>query len=229
MHTARCTSPKLADSVVHGRGSGAELFVVEGDSASAAVAAVRDPRRQAVLAMQGKPLNAIRASDRKVAAHPFYSALTNALGTGWGAAFDAARLRYERLVLLTDPDADGIHCGALVLMFVYRWMPLLLERGHVEVVRAPVGEIDPGGGAARVHAFAEAHFQSECAAYRARGDGAFRALRYRGLASLDPEVLRRFCMTPGTRNGRMLAPHDAEQAVEVFGSRAAFSPQRTLL
>jgi DNA gyrase subunit B/topoisomerase-4 subunit B len=222
-------APKLSDCDVHGPGSGAELFVVEGDSAASAVVAVRDPRLQAVLAMQGKPLNAVRATDRRVAAHPFYRALTAALGTGWGAACDPARLRYERLVLLTDPDADGIHCGALVLMFLHRWLSTLLVRGRVQVVRAPVGVVEPADGGPRVHAFAEPQFQAECAAGRQRDGGAFRALRYRGLASLDPQDLSRLCVAPATRNARTLTAADAEHAIDVFGARAAVSPQQALL
>jgi DNA gyrase subunit B len=229
MSRLRSITPRLLDCDVHGPGSGAELFVVEGDSAASAVAAVRNGRAQAVLAMQGKPLNAVRATDRRVAAHPFYAALTAALGTGWGAAFDPDRVRFDRLVLLTDPDADGIHCGALVLMFVHRWLPALLGRGHVEVVRAPVGAIEPASGGPRVHAFAESQFQAECAAHRARDGAAFRAIRYRGLASLDPADLHRLCVASPTRVARTLTPADAEQAIDVFGARDAFSPQQALL
>jgi DNA gyrase/topoisomerase IV subunit B len=89
---------KLADCTVHGPGSGAELFIVEGDSASMAATQARNAGFQAVLPMQGKPLNAVRASDRKVAADPFYRALTEPLGTGWGDACDPGKLRYERVV-----------------------------------------------------------------------------------------------------------------------------------
>ena len=80
---------KLEDCQLTGPGSGAELFVTEGDSAALAVSRVRDPRFQAVLPMQGKPLNTLKAGAGKVAANPFFSALTGALGTGWGGAFDA--------------------------------------------------------------------------------------------------------------------------------------------
>ena len=97
---------KLDDCTASGRGSGAELFVVEGDSAASAVARVRDPRQQAVLPMQGKPLNAVRAPRAKVESHPFFGPLAAALGTGVEAACDPRRLRYDRVLVLTDPDAD---------------------------------------------------------------------------------------------------------------------------
>lgn len=221
--------PKLVDCLTPGAGNGAELFVVEGDSAARAVVAVRDARTQAVLPMQGKPLNPVRASDRKVAAHPVWSALTAALGGGWGAAFDVGARRYARVLVLTDPDADGIHCGALVAMFLYRWMPALVERGHVEIVRAPVGEIEPAAGAPVEYAWSEPEFAALCRERRAAGATPYRTLRYRGLASLAPEVLRATCVAPATRNARPLTPALAEHALATFGAQEAFSPQGKLL
>ncbi|MCE9629376.1 MAG: hypothetical protein K8S94_01470 [Planctomycetia bacterium] len=108
---------KLDECVTQGSGAGAELFVVEGDSAAASVSPVRDQRYQAVLPMQGKPLNTIKASRAKVAGHTLFAALTAAIGTGMDPHFDAAGLRYDRILVLMDPDADGIHCGVLLLMF----------------------------------------------------------------------------------------------------------------
>jgi len=136
---------KLDDSATHGRGSGAELFVVEGDSAASAVARVRDPLHQAVLPMQGKPLNAARAPRAKVESHPFFGPLAAALGVGFEATCDPRRLRYDRVLVLTDPDADGIHCGYLVLLFFHRWMRPLLDAGRIEVVRPPWGEVVVSG------------------------------------------------------------------------------------
>lgn len=136
---------KLDDCGVHGPVSGAELFLVEGDSAAAAVAGVRDPATQAVLPMQGKPLNATRASRSKVLAHPFFAPLVAALDVGIEADCDPRRLRYERVLVLTDPDADGIHCGFLVLLFFHRWLRPLLDAGRVEIVRPPWGEVVVAG------------------------------------------------------------------------------------
>jgi DNA gyrase subunit B/topoisomerase-4 subunit B len=220
---------KLLDCEQHGRGSGAELFVVEGDSAALAVGAVRDPRRQAVLPMQGKPLNALRAPAGRVAAHPFYAALIDAIGTGWGAACDSAALRYERLVLLTDPDADGIHCGALLLLFFHRWMPQLLEQGHVEIVRAPVGELRIEGAERPVYAFSDGDFQALAQRLRTAGTGRHTALRYRGLASLGPAALAEHCVDRRTRRGRLLGTEDARDAMAVFASLGDLPPQQPLL
>jgi DNA gyrase subunit B/topoisomerase-4 subunit B len=219
---------KLDDCQVHGPGSGAELFVVEGDSASLAVSQVRQPRFQAVLPMQGKPLNAIRASAGKVAANPFFAALTAALGTGHGAAFKAGELRYDRIVLLFDPDADGIHCGVLLLMFFYRWMRPLLDLGQVHAVRAPVGELVRAGAATPQFIYSELQFHALCAELLERRDPAARALRYRGLAGLNPEFLATLCVNPATRTAQTVSAADAELAIGVFGSARDLPPQQPL-
>jgi DNA gyrase subunit B len=220
---------KLEDCQLTGPGSGAELFVTEGDSAALAVSRVRDPRFQAVLPMQGKPLNTLKASAGKVAANPFFSALTGALGTGWGGAFDARLRRYDRVLLLTDPDADGIHCGALLLMFFYRWMPSLIERGHLEMVRPPLGEIVSADGDSPHYVYSEPEFQSLMAEMRRSPDRARRTVRYRGLASMNPAALAEQCVDPGTRHSRRLAAADAEAAMEVFASLRELPPQQQLL
>ncbi len=102
---------KLHDCQIHGIGSEAELFIVEGDSASKNVVRVRNRQFQAVLPMQGKPLNACKASKRVVGQNELYQQLVAALGAGWDETFDLSQLRYDRVILLFDPDADGIHCG----------------------------------------------------------------------------------------------------------------------
>lgn len=134
--TDAMTPLKLDDCTYHGLGSGVELYVVEGDSAAGAVSRMRNAQFQAVLPMQGKPLNTVRATAQKVVANPWFAALTQALGTGLGDAFALQALRYDRVILLMDPDADGIHCGALVTMFFYRWMRPLLDDGRVGIARA---------------------------------------------------------------------------------------------
>jgi DNA gyrase subunit B/topoisomerase-4 subunit B len=208
--------PQLEPCAVGGPGSGAELFVVEGESAAAAVTRIRDPAFQAVLPMRGKPLNAFKASRQRVAGHAQYRALADALGTSMGAEFDAGRLRFDRILLLMDPDADGIHCGVLMLMFFHRWMRPLLDAGHVEIVRPPWGEVVPADGTPPRHACSEAEFQALSDAIRARGPATAR--RFRGLAAIEPQMLLATCVAPATRRTDRISTAEAAAMIEVFGS-----------
>jgi DNA gyrase subunit B len=208
---------KLADCGAHGPGSGAELFVVEGESAAAAVARVRDPRLQAVLPMQGKPLNAARASRRKLLEHPFFGPLAAALGAGLEADCAPARSRYERVLVLTDPDADGIHCGFLVLLFFHRWLRPLMDAGRIEIVRPPWGEAVVAGEI--LLGFSEPELVALATRARA-GGGTVR--RFRGLAALDAETLHEACVAPATRRTERVSAADVATMIEVV---AAVQPE----
>lgn len=214
---------KLVDCLSTGAGSGAELFVVEGDAASQSVARVRNPQTQAVLPMQGKPLNALRASESKVRAYEFFAALIEALGAGLGESFDLSRRRYDRVLLLMDPDADGVHCAVLMQLFFYRWMRPLLEAGYLEYVRAPLGEIQRAGSEP-LFAYTQQHYQALCSEFEVRAVAATRsasgavAVRYRGLAAIDPQTLAALCLEPATRKTQPIKPRDAELAIEIFGA-----------
>jgi DNA gyrase subunit B len=159
--------------------------VVEGDSAAGAVSQVRDEQYQAVLPMQGKPLNAVEASLSKVIAYPLFAALTEALGTGAGSGFELDRARYERVVLLMDADADGIHCGALLLLFFYRMMRPLLDSGHIVMAQAPLATIVLPESGEAMHAHSEQEYRNLGERLRSRGINDFTAVRYRGLAGID--------------------------------------------
>jgi DNA gyrase subunit B/topoisomerase-4 subunit B len=202
---------KLTACVARGPGSGAELFLVEGDSAAAAVAGVRDPATQAVLPMQGKPLNAARASRDRVLAHPFFGPLVAALGVGVETACDAGPLRYDRVLVLTDPDADGIHCGFLVLRFFHRWLAPLLDAGRVEVVRPPWGEVVVDGRPTL--AFSEPELAGLVESGRDRG--AITVRRFRGLAALDAAMLRDTCVAVGSRRTTVVSAADVAAMIEL--------------
>jgi DNA gyrase subunit B len=208
---------RLEDSKTHGADSGAELFIVEGDSASGAVTALRDRQLQAVLPMQGKPLNAIKANAAKVAEFPLYQALIDALGAGFGDSFDIQKMRYQRIILLFDPDADGIHCGALMQIFFYRWMRPLLESGVVESVRAPLYEITCGEKFQPVYAFSEDHRHTLCERLREKNFHDIRTQRYRGLAGINQPTLATTCIHPTTRKTRVVSMEEARLASEALG------------
>jgi DNA gyrase subunit B len=212
---------KLADCELHGAGSGAELILVEGDSAQDSVLAVRDARTQAVLPLQGKPLNAWAASHNKVEQHVLFQQLAQALGLPSPTALPeggVTALRYERIVLLFDPDADGIHIGALVQLYFARWLPAVVEAGLLCLCRAPMYELVDADGVVH-HALTPDHRQRIEQSLRTAAEALpprVRALR--GIGGFAPETLRRLCVDPATRLARTLSPTDVQHAVDLFGT-----------
>ena len=216
----RNTPVKLTDSRRHGAGT--ELFIVEGDSAASTVAALRDGQFQAVLPMQGKPLNAIKASAEKVAAYPLFKALNESFGIDHSRPtadlFVWDDLRFERLVLLFDPDADGIHSGALMLMFVYQYLRPLLDQGRVLMIHAPWVQISLTEQQP-LYAYSEAQALALTQQLRAQGKTP-QVVRYRGLSGIDRAILMQTCIDPATRNARVMTEQDALAAIEIFGANA---------
>ncbi len=209
---------KLSDCQEHGLDSDAELFVVEGDSAALSVARIRDLRFQAVLPMQGKPMNAMKATKTTLRRNPFFNALIESIGTDIGDSFNLSTCRYRRIILLFDPDADGIHCGTLALLFFYRWMRPLLEAGNVAIVRAPMMHVVADKlGIVRL-AYSEEQGQrvsNELSQKQATG---VLKRRFRGLASINVETLQQCCIEPTTRKLFPLTIHDAESSIELMSS-----------
>lgn len=208
---------KLVDCLQHGPGSGAELFIVEGDSAASTVAMVRDAQTQAVIPLMGKPLNAVKASIKKVETYPLFVALADAIGAGVGAAFDLAKARYERVILLMDADADGIHCGALMCLYFHRMMPSLLGEGRVSIAHAPMVTLSSVSLGRSFHVFTEDEYRATARDLRSQGIDDVKAVRYRGLAGLDQYTLSATCLQPDTRVLRPLARGDALVALDIFG------------
>ena len=210
---------RFSDSTAHG--AGCELILVEGDSAARSVSNVREERTQAVLPLQGKPLNAWRADAERVRDNVLYRQLADALGVGdptlQSAPASPAPFRFERVVLLFDPDADGVHIEALVLLYFARWMPALLECGQLWRVRAPMFTLMHTATGETAQAYSPAHRDALVARMRTDMAGEVQQHRHVGLGSLPPALLRRVCVDPATRAARRASQEDVGAVLAALG------------
>ena len=194
-----CTSPGREDS---------EIFIVEGDSAGGSAKQGRDRTRQAILPLRGKVLNTESASLAKVLENKELSDLVVALGCGLGKNFDLAKLRYARIIILSDADSDGHHIATLLLTFIYRHMPGLITAGHVYLAQPPLYRIDLGKET--YWALDDAH-RDRLLKLHGNGRGNPEITRFKGLGEMMPKVLWETTMNPRTR--RMLKVEINDQII----------------
>jgi DNA gyrase/topoisomerase IV subunit B len=173
----------------------AELFIVEGQSAGGSATEGRNPKTQAVLPLRGKVLNSEGLTAVKALTNQELSDLVTAIGTGAGEKFNLAGLRYGKIVLLMDADADGYHISTLLLAFFFRHLPELIRKGHVYLAQPPLYRIDVGK---ETHwARDDAHKEEILAGLRANAK--FQLTRFKGLGEMDAEVLGETTLNPRTR------------------------------
>ncbi len=209
-----------------------ELFLVEGDSAGGSAKQARDRHFQAILPLRGKILNVEKARIDRILENEEIKNMVTALGTGLSGnetGFDIGRLRYHKVVLMTDADVDGAHIRTLLLTLFYRYLRPLLEFGYVYIATPPLFKAKKGKE--EHYAWSEDGLQQLLVQMRADGDGKVVLQRYKGLGEMNPEQLWETTMDPGRRILQRVAVSDAAAADRTFSTLMgdAVEPRRKFI
>ena len=193
-----------------------ELYIVEGDSAGGSACDGRNKTYQAILPLWGKMLNVEKARIDKVFGNDKLTPVVVALGTGIGDDFDIEKLRYHKIIIMADADVDGAHIRTLLLTFFFRYMPALIDEGHIFLAQPPLFKVTAKGSKGKNFRYAFSDDERDAFIEELGGSEKVDVQRYKGLGEMDPEQLWETTMDPETRTMLKVEMADAEMADATF-------------
>lgn len=190
-----------------------EIYIVEGDSAGGSAKQGRDRRFQAILPLRGKILNVEKSTESKMLDSSEIKAMITAFGAGLGDKLDLEKLRYHKIIIMTDADVDGAHIRTLMLTFFYRYLKELIDNGHIYIAQPPLYKISVGKSVR--YAYSDKEMQNITSILE-RENRRYNIQRYKGLGEMNPDQLWETTMDPDARTLLKVTLEDAQYADQMF-------------